>query len=456
MAFSDYIIGGFYGGQVDALEPSLLESHQAEVARNVRIDTVGRLSPRRGQKLINQFSSSNVQGLYSYYYGDELQQRSIVVACGGKLYYGDMNGDFTLLKSELNNQAKFGFETCVNYMVIFNGVDTPLKWDGSSISTLSGAPIGKSPLLYAEKLFVIVDHDTIKWSESFEPEYWPEVNYWDFGKGDGDKLTGLAIYLGDLLIFKKYGIYRLTGTSLDDFRAESVEKMNGAVCQEGIVVYNPYVYYIGERGIFKWNGINSTNIIENTLPNLWKRVNKSALENSCAIDAGDLIWFSLPVDDSEYPNLVLALDPKFDSFWVWDNINASCFITFNDDNFIYTLSGTQDGKLVQQDVGHNDFGEPIESEWVGPEIDGGASSYIKKAKRAFVSDVRGLKEVVFSYRINRKSWLYPSPITDIEDVRRYSISTSFRTFQPRFYHDNLDKDFSITEFNLQYFRVRAK
>jgi hypothetical protein len=462
MAFGELRIRSFHGGQIDFLESNLIEPHQAEVAKNCRIDAVGRLSPRGGQLNLTQSPLPGpIKGLHSYYYGDTLQYRRIIAVSNGALYYGDTSGVFTQLYTGLDVNAQVDFATCINYMVAFNGVNAPIKWDGNvanSPTVLANAPItGKYPVLHAQKLFVIVDYDTIRWSDSFQPESWPEVNYWDFDKGDGDKLTGMVINLGDLLIFKKYGVYKLAGTSLDDFRAEKVEKRHGAVCHRGIVSLDPYVYYIGEAGIFKWNGFKTTNLIEKTLPNLWKRVNQQYIHTSCAVVGTDgLLWFSLPIDGATSPNFVLALDPRFDSFWTWYGIEANSFVLFNDGSTVHLYSGHNDGHIVEQNIGHNDRGYAIESEWIGIDFDDGASDYIKKVKKAFVSDSIDLGEIQFSYRLERGPWVTPAVLTDEKNTRMFSISESFRYFQPRFYHNTLDQSFSIREFSAQYFRVKAK
>ena len=79
-----------------------------------------------------------------------------------------------------------------------------------------------------------------------------------------------------------------------------------------------------------------------------------------------------------------------------------------------------------------------------------------KSKKAFISDVPGVNNVDFYYRVDNGEWIKPEVVTDIDGVRRFSISSSFRYFQPRFLHDKLNEEFSITEFNMQYFRVKAK
>ena len=186
MAFRDFLIKDFSGGQVDAVEPSLLDSNQAEKALNVMVNTIGRLSPRPGQSNVGVVYPSPIQGLHAYYHGSNLQFRRLMAACNGDIYYGDMSGEFNLLKAGWDGLLPVQFETCINYVVMFNGKDQPMKWDGdpqNELTPLANAPnTGKCPLIYAEKLFVIVDHDTIRWSDPFEPESWPDVNYWDFGK----------------------------------------------------------------------------------------------------------------------------------------------------------------------------------------------------------------------------------------------------------------------------------
>ena len=278
----------------------------------------------------------------------------------------------------------------------------------------------------------------------------------DFDKGNGDEITGLAISLGDLLIFKRYSIHQLRGSSLNDFRADKVEKAHGAVCNRGIVVDDPRVYYISDDGIRLWDGIQSKNLVESQIPNFWKRVNKQYIHTSCAIKDGVFIRFSLPIDGATSPNCILAYDTRFGSWWPWIGIEANTMVQFYNGIEVKLFSGHTDGHIIQQNVGNNDRGVAIECEWIGAEFDDGSPSYIKKLKNVFISDASDLAEMEFSYKINGEAtWQSPTVITDNNNVRRYSISQSFRYFQPRLYHNTVDEEFAVRDFMAQYFRIKA-
>lgn len=455
MGFNTYRIPDFSGGMVDFYDADLIKDNQASWTKNCCINIVGRLSSRGGQKDLNSLDlGGGITGLYSYY-AEAI--RKLIVVSNGVAYHGDHIGIFTELKSGLSSDP-YEFETCVNYMVAYNGSDVPWKWDGSTVSNLQNSPQGVNPVLHAEKLFIIVDDDTIRFSESFKPEEWPEVNVINFDKGDGDQLVGMVQFLGDMLIFKRRSIYKLAGTSLDDFRQEKVEKRYGAVSQRSIVVDGIKLYYIGEDGIFQWNGLQSINLIETSIPNFWKRVNRQYIHKSCACKGLDgLLWFSVPIDDSTVPNCVLAYDPRFNSWWPWFGINASVFVTFNSGSKMYLYSGhPTEGVVVEQGVGYNDRGYAIDCEWVGKEFGGDEPEMIKKIKKMYVTDSYDLGEVIAEFRVDGGEWKSGIFLSDIDGVRRYSISENCRYFQPRFRHSVLNQDFAIRNFAVRYFKVRPK
>lgn len=65
------------------------------------------------------------------------------------------------------------------------------------------------------------------YSKSLHPESNPSTYYWDIADGDGDEITGLAVNLGALVIFKKYSTWVITGDTPTGTSADMVlENLN--------------------------------------------------------------------------------------------------------------------------------------------------------------------------------------------------------------------------------------
>lgn len=454
--YKSYAVIDFSGGLNNKVDANLIQDNQCTDVQNCIAPIIGRLQRRKGQVKLNSTAlAGKIQGLHAYYYGDNLENRKLIAVSGGAAKYWDSENGFTDVKTGLSATVPVMFETCVNYMVGMDGVNKPWKWDGTEATDLEGAPAaGSCPVLFAEKLFCIADKETVRWSNSFAPEDWEDVNVWAFDRGDGDELSGLFVYNGgrELLACKKRSIYRLVGTDISNFRANRAENRYGVAGPRAGVVVDPYFYYISEDGIFRWDGMESANLTSNTIPLTWENVNKKYLNTAVAARVDNRIWFCVPEGQSSTNNLVLVYDLDYRSWWVFRGIALSCFVNFNDGDSVKIYAGhALAGHVIQQNVGYNDMGLAIESYWVGKNFDGGDPVRIKKFKKAFAVDAKDLNDAIFYYSLDYGPFQAPSTKTDIKNVRKYSItSDKGRYFQSKFAHTAADKDFCLSGFEVLY------
>jgi hypothetical protein len=443
--WEEWKIHDFSAGLLDKQDDNLLPDNAARDVQNFVARKVGSLVKRRGQQFLNTTPLGGpVQGLYAYYYG---VSRRLVVVAGGTAYYWDPGtGAFVSIRTGLDNTAPVLFATCVSYMVAANGVDHPWKWNGVVASNLANAPAdGQFPLLHKEQLFMVPasEPSKVKWSAPFEPENWPPVNEWAFKEGDGDRITCLYPFLGELVIFKRYSIHTLRGTTLDDFRSDELESRVGAVGPRAVTHHRGYLYFVSDAGICVWNGIKYENLIEDTIPGFWATVNHEHLHKACAGVWNDLIWFALPEGTSSYNNVVLVYDPPADaaaggSWWVWRGINASCFLEYDDGSFRHFYAGgSMDGYVREQDVGTTDCGVAIEAFWVGKAFDVGAAERVKRLRKAYVVDSPGANDVNLQVSLDYGD--FQSLVAEGGDVLlrpyRFPTGSECRYLRPKFYHN---------------------
>lgn len=390
MSRYDWAINDFTAGMVDSVDDNKIPDNAAAYSSNWISRYIGSMTTRPGQaRLTPSTLTGLIQGLHAFYGAN----RHIVAASGGKVDY--WNGtDWVSLRTGLDAAATVLFEDCVNYMVGFNGVNAPWKWDGIVASALENAPAkGRFAILHKEKLFTVDadDPSTLLWSNSFAPESWPGVNYWDVKKGDGDEITCLVKFIGELIIFKRRSIHSLRGTSFDDFRCDEMDTRIGCVGRRAAIADGLKVYFVADDGFYEFNGLKATNLSKAQVPKFWDTVNKEHLHKAAVKAWGGLIWIALPTGDSTYNNAVLIYDPpnaltgKPAAFWPWTGISASCFIDFNSGDDVRLYAGdSSSGYVNQQDIGTHDFGVGIEATWRGKNFDKGSVSHLAKAKRAFL------------------------------------------------------------------------
>jgi len=397
-------IRDFTAGYMDGIEENLMSENASKNCNGVISRYIGSLESRRGQKVVNGTDLPGfIQGLYTYYYKDNgVPEKKLMVAQNGRIGYWDFGQEqFQEIEDGYNTSAPMLFETTVNYLVGMNGIEAPWKWDGDSFSALDNAPSkAKFPVLHTEKLFC-VDSDepsTLRWSDNFQPEQWPEVFYWDIRRGDGDEITCLKQFIGELIIFKRRSTHTLKGISLDDMQLQELDSMMGAVGPRAVAQYKNQLFVVSDQGIQRFNGIKFDNISSLLIPRLWERVNKEYLHTAAVGVWDELMWFALPLDGATTNNTVLIYDlsqSEQGAWWPWEGMNISCFTTYPHDDFLYFYTGhSSEGKIVRQYEGNKDIGfaaEPqaVNAYWESKYFDFDAAGTEKKTKRAFVETLPG-------------------------------------------------------------------
>lgn len=395
--YQPWQIRDFTEGLIDRVDDNLLPENAAKDCRNWISRRIGRMEKRRGQQRMNSSAPlpGPITGIHAYY--KDLSKK-LVVASNGNIYAKGTT-TFETLNTGWNVSAPVFFATGATYMVAFNGINAPIKWDGiSAVIPLANAPIdGQYPILHKEKLFVVPKSkpSDIWWSNSFQLEEWPDVNYWPIKPGDGDVITCLRRLFDEMIIFKSRSIHSFRGTSMDDFSLYELEPTVGCAGPRAAATHLNKMYFISEKGLFEFNGMKVINISDERIPALWSRVNTQALYFSCVESWDGWIWFSLPIDGSTTNNLVIVHNPVSRTFWPLSGINASCFQLFNDGTGLKLYSGdTSNGYIVEQDIGTEDFpGDadeaPVSAYWIGKTFDQGYPEHEKSAKRLYVEDVPG-------------------------------------------------------------------
>ena len=297
-AWPELQIDDFEEGMIDGIDDNILPISAARDCRNFISRYKGILEKRTGQARLNGTVLGGVpHGLYAYYNG--AARKLLVVASTKMMTWNPSTLVFDDLKTGLDGTATMICETCANYMVGFNGVDAPFKWSGTgATSALANAPAtGRYPVLFKEKLFCVpgTDLSQLWWSDSFAPETWPAVNYWDIKKGDGDVITCLKVLYGDLIITKNRSIHVLRGTSLDDFRLDEMDSRIGCVGPMAAVPLKEKLYLVSEAGLYAFNGLMAKCISDERIPRLWGDIDQANISKSCVTIWDNKVWFSLPL-----------------------------------------------------------------------------------------------------------------------------------------------------------------
>jgi hypothetical protein len=145
-------------------------------------------------------------------------------------------------------------------------------------------------------------------------------------------------------------------------------------------------------------------------------------------------------------NLVIMYDPvNGGKFWPMDDINASCFVAFNDGTNLYLYSGDSlAGYVNQQDIGTEDFGSPVSAYWVGTGFDMKEADHLKKAKKAFIEDYPDqITPATLKISLDYGEFHEWTLKHNDEMIREYRIPSEYkkwwRYLTPRFSHTSAGK-----------------
>lgn len=301
------------------------------------------------------------------------------------------------------------------------------------------------PAIYNGRVFVsssISDRTSQIWfSEPNEPENWPPINFWEVKSGDGDQITKLVAFMGQLIVFKRRSIHVFQGKSFNDFRLEEIEPRVGCVGANAAVTHSMRMYFVGEEGLYEFNGLRARNLVAEKIPNFWATVNLGQIDKAVVTVWNGLVLTALPVGDAATENnTVLVYDTMTGAFWKWSNMPISCYCVTSDSTSQVLLSGhNANGIICQQDVGDNDMGVDIVATWEPRAIDLGSPERIKAVKRAFLEEAPGMTtHAVFSMAPNNGADYTELTFYGADDgVRMYRIPSAIRRFRyvvPRITH----------------------
>ena len=160
------------------------------------------------------------------------------------------------------------------YLFAANGADPLRKWDGSSWTEPSytgTSPTGKFVAVTPWDNRMIcanygsgtagANRNSIRFSDAGDPLTWGSTNYKDLNPGDGQQITGLAVWDNRVFIFKTQSIWVIWGTGTDstgnptwDATARVVDTAVGCTSSKGIAVGRDGIYFITERGVYRTDG----------------------------------------------------------------------------------------------------------------------------------------------------------------------------------------------------------
>lgn len=183
---------------------------------------------------------------------------------------------------------------------------------------------------YAERIWggALPDEpDLLVYSKPYDPTDWtPNADIPEDGAGeirqpswDGDSFTALKAFGNQLIAFKEHRVWRVYGTNPGEFTF-SQQYGGGAPYFNTIAVDVEKIFMADLNGLSVYDGMSVTPYARELIEPLWRKVNKSAMDQMCATLFDNRYYLSLPMGNSTVNNALLVLDMKENTILYYDDL----------------------------------------------------------------------------------------------------------------------------------------
>lgn len=331
-------------------------------------------------------SGATITGLYDYWRqgtGGSPQRRRILHA--GTVAMTD-NDDFSFsnILTGLTSNAVPSYSTFDDFLIIGSdaSADVPKSYDGTTAQNLAGSPprFSFSTPHYGRQFAagVYANPSTLYYSVAFDPEDWTGSGSGSIriDPNDGDMITGIASYKGELWVFKgpyKGSIHRITGTSNSDFAVKPFIKAGlGAAWHNSIFQFGDDLGFVSQYGTV--HSLKATDAFGDFLESAisrpihrWIRehLNFTRLRNIWAVNNPQegYVMLTISIDSSTTNNACIAFDyrryPNEPVRWMyWPAYRGGSTNLFYDTNGIKrVLLGGNDGFVYKTQMAARSINE---------------------------------------------------------------------------------------------------
>jgi hypothetical protein len=222
------------------------------------------------------------------------------------------------------------------------------QYDGSSLTTLSAAPVSNYLTTYANRFYLANKNDNLlSFSGLRDAADWTSTNKYD-GTGkitvetqDGEKPTGLTNFANHVLLFKRYSMHKLFGEDSTNFNMTQPYGV-GCIADRTITPTRDSLFWLGPDGFYDYMGGAAPTKISDPIKNYIEQINMAYAHHCCAGTDGRFLYLSLVTGSDTLPNVTLKFDLITRAWWPVDFIATSYFL---DGQTLYF--GTVDGRIMR-------------------------------------------------------------------------------------------------------------
>jgi hypothetical protein len=266
-------------------------------------------------------------------------------------------------------------------VVICNGIQTPVRWDGTSagVVNLSGSAAATADdFKNFNRYGLLYDFDALSIQRSnlgdANAGYGANTPYVIPSDKIGDIGSGFIQFGDELIVTTRRSLHKLipTGVSSAPFIRKKITGEIGNLSHRALCAIDNGILFVDYTGIYFYDGINLVRASQ-PIQGTFSQLNQEYLIYASAVNYKPRNWvlFSVPYGSGQTTNnLILAYDylnsvpfkGKF-VWWIFDNITAQSMGIFRNSNLVdQWWTGDNSARLYLQDSGTNDAGAAFTQE----------------------------------------------------------------------------------------------
>ena len=329
---------------------------------------------RKGYTELNTVALDTPDVISIYIYHKENGEEFILCNCGTDVYHVAADGSFSSIITGLTAGNVMSYATINNLVYMSNGVNNVYHWNGIAAAgtAVPALPKAKWLIVHGDKLFYIAtaaNPNYVYFSQAGTPETIDTDAYFEIYTDDGDILTGVASFVGILILFKNESIHILEGkTKAELLLTSNLKNLHpriGCVSAQSISYVPGGVMFLSDDGVQFTNSVNISKQSDN-VSNFLNEITFTYRQRSAAFWDGKNYRLSYVTGVNTRPNESLV----YEEYGIYNALGSKTehvpwvLWTYGMNAYVVTKSGTiyaagNDGFLYTIDSGTSDNGAEI-------------------------------------------------------------------------------------------------
>lgn len=170
---------------------------------------------------------------------------------------------------------------------------------------------------------------TVVYSDTGEPEGFPQENSFEVRTNDADVVTAMKSYLSRLYIFKKNSFHVLSGDNNQNFVIQEVSANYGCLNNRSVITFDEVekLMFLDRKGLVMFNGAQLVHVSLKMQPYFDRMNYAAALTEACLVHdkLRNQVMCAIPIDGSSINNIVIVFDYAANSWTTQFGVAPSIF-----------------------------------------------------------------------------------------------------------------------------------